>query len=250
MQVPTSPPLDVWEIAATAIMIRGGARPLRENPYHGSWLVGPDDDIEYEMSVAPHSDDAATLSRARNGDTDAFNRLVLDNERPVYSLAYRLLGNSEDAADATQEAFVNAYRAIKGFRGDAIRPWLFRIAVRCCYDQLRRRRRRREESLEGDDDEDPSFDPPADIKLGPEPSAMRAETAAVIENALQQLPIDQRTIVSLCDVEGMSYEEAAEITNAELGTVKSRLSRARARLRDLLRARGELPGASERLAET
>ena len=202
------------------------------------------------MSVPPRSDDAAILNRARNGDVDAFNRLVLDHERPVYSLAYRLLGNSEDAADATQEAFLNAYRAIQGFRGEAVRPWLFRIAVRCCYDQLRRRKRRREDSLEGDDDDDLSLDPPADTRLGPEPSAMRAETAAVIEHTLQQLPFDQRTIVSLCDVEGMSYEEAAAITNAELGTVKSRLSRARARLRDLLRARGELPGASERLAET
>jgi RNA polymerase sigma-70 factor (ECF subfamily) len=202
------------------------------------------------MSVPPHYDDTATLNRARDGDVDAFNRLVLDHERPVYSLAYRLLGNSEDAADATQDAFLNAYRAIKGFRGEAIRPWLFRIAVRCCYDQLRRRKRRREDSLEGDDDDDVSFDPPGDARLGPEQSVMRAETAAAIEHAMQLLPFDQRTIVSLCDVEGMSYEEAAEITSAELGTVKSRLSRARARLRDLLRARGELPGAAERLAET
>ena len=202
------------------------------------------------MSVPPRADDAAILNRARNGDVEAFNRLVLNHERPVYSLAYRLLGNAEDAADATQEAFLNAYRAIKGFRGDAVRPWLFRIAVRCCYDQRRRRKRRREDSLEGDDDDDLSLDPAEDTRLGPEPIAMRAETAAVIERALQQLPFDQRMIVSLCDVEGMSYEEAAAITNAELGTVKSRLSRARARLRDLLRARGELPGAPERLAET
>jgi RNA polymerase sigma-70 factor, ECF subfamily len=202
------------------------------------------------MSVPRYYDDAAILNRARDGDVGAFNRLVLDHERPVYSLAYRLLGNSEDAADATQEAFLNAYRAINGFRGEAIRPWLFRITVRCCYDQLRRRKRRREDSLEGDDDDEFSFDPPGDTRQGPEQSAMRAETAAAIEHAMQLLPLDQRTIVSLCDVEGMSYEEAAEITNAELGTVKSRLSRARARLRDILRARGELPGASERLAQT
>jgi RNA polymerase sigma-70 factor (ECF subfamily) len=79
---------------------------------------------------------------------------------------------------------------------------------------------------------------------------VRAETAAVIEQALQALPFEQRTVVTLCDVQGLSYEEAAEVTNAELGTVKSRLSRARSRLRDLLRARGELPGATDRLAET
>lgn len=202
------------------------------------------------MSVPRHVDDTAILNRARSGDVDAFNRLVLDHERPVYSLTYRLLGNSEDAADATQDAFINAYRAIGGFRGEAIRPWLFRIAVRCCYDQLRRRKRRREDSLEGDDDDDEPFDPPGDPVLGPEQTALRAETAAVIEQAMRLLPLDQRTIVTLCDVEGLSYEEAAEVTSAELGTVKSRLSRARARLRDLLRARGELPGAPERLAET
>jgi RNA polymerase sigma-70 factor (ECF subfamily) len=79
---------------------------------------------------------------------------------------------------------------------------------------------------------------------------MRAETAAEIDVAIQSLPLDQRTIVTLCDVQGLSYEEAAEITGAELGTVKSRLSRARARLRTLLRTGGELPGAAERLTET
>jgi RNA polymerase sigma-70 factor, ECF subfamily len=202
------------------------------------------------MNAPRHLDDTVILTRARNGDVDAFNRLVLENERPVYSLAYRLLGNPDDAADATQEAFLNAFRAINGFRGEAIRPWLFRIAVRCCYDQLRRRKRRREDSLEGDTDDDDGIDLPDDPELGPEQGAVRAETAEAIEQALQGLPFDQRAVVTLCDVQGLSYEEAAEATSAELGTVKSRLSRARARLREVLRARGELPGATERLAET
>jgi RNA polymerase sigma-70 factor (ECF subfamily) len=202
------------------------------------------------MTAPRHVDDSAILSRARDGDVDAFNRLVLEHERPVYSLTYRLLGNPDDAADATQDAFVNAYRAINGFRGEAIRPWLFRIAVRCCYDQLRKRKRRREDSLEGEDDDDDPFDPPDDLEGNPERTAMRAETAAEIDVAIQSLPLDQRTIVTLCDVQGLSYEEAAEITGAELGTVKSRLSRARARLRTLLRTGGELPGAAERLTET
>jgi RNA polymerase sigma-70 factor, ECF subfamily len=202
------------------------------------------------MTAPRHVDDSAILSRARDGDVDAFNRLVLEHERPVYSLTYRLLGNPDDAADATQDAFVNAYRAINGFRGEAIRPWLFRIAVRCCYDQLRKRKRRREDSLEGEDDDDDPFDPPDDLESNPERTAMRAETAAEIDVAIQSLPLDQRTTVTLCDVQGLSYEEAAEITGAELGTVKSRLSRARARLRTLLRPRGELPGAAERLTET
>ncbi|HEX3245930.1 MAG TPA: sigma-70 family RNA polymerase sigma factor [Chloroflexota bacterium] len=201
------------------------------------------------MSAPRHLDDTAILARARNGDVDAFNRLVLENERPVYSLAYRLMGNADDAADATQDAFLNAFRAIHGFRGETIRPWLFRITVRCCYDQLRRRKRRREDSLDADADAE-GIDLPDDPELGPEQGAVRAETAAVIEQALQALPFEQRTVVTLCDVQGLSYEEAAEVTNAELGTVKSRLSRARSRLRDLLRARGELPGATDRLAET
>ena len=119
---------------------------------------------EDSMSASRHLDDTAILARARNGDVDAFNRLVLENERPVYSLAYRLMGNPDDAADATQDAFLNAFRAIHGFRGEAIRPWLFRIAVRCCYDQLRRRKRRREDSLEGDTD-DEGIDLPDDPEL-------------------------------------------------------------------------------------
>lgn len=201
------------------------------------------------LHVVTPLDDSAILNRAREGDVDAFNRLVLTHERPVYSLTYRLLGNADDAADATQEAFINAYRAIGTFRGEEIRPWLFRIAARCCYDQLRRRKRRREDSLEGESEED-SWDPPTSPEHGPEQGALRAETAAVIEQALQTLPFDQRMIVTLCDVQGLSYEEAAEIADVELGTVKSRLSRARARLREMLRARGELPSGSERLAET
>ncbi|MFN0074346.1 MAG: RNA polymerase sigma factor [Chloroflexota bacterium] len=199
------------------------------------------------MSAPKFLDDADILARARLGDVDAFNRLVLDHERPVYSLAYRLLGNPDDAADATQDSFVNAYRAINGFRGEAIRPWLFRIAVRCCYDQLRRRKRRREDSLDADSEE--VHWEPADPDPGPELGVLHSETGAAIERALQSLPLDQRTIVILCDVQGLSYEEAAEAADLELGTVKSRLSRARSRLRELLRARGELPGASDRLAE-
>jgi RNA polymerase sigma-70 factor (ECF subfamily) len=198
------------------------------------------------MSLPNRSNDTAVLEQARAGDMDAFNRLILAHERRVYSLTYRTLGNAEDAADATQETFINAFRAIRTFRGEDILPWLLRIAVRCCYDQLRRRKRRREDSL-GGETEDTSQNFPTAPELGPEHSAMRAETASAIEQALQLLSDEQRMIVTLCDVIGLTYEEAASAAGLELGTVKSRLSRARARLRDLLRARGELPGAPERL---
>lgn len=192
-------------------------------------------------------DEAAVLARARAGDHDAFNSLVRLNEGPVYSLAFRLLGNSEDALDATQDAFFNAYRAIAGFRGEQVRPWLFRIAVRCCYDQLRKRGRRREQSLDDTTKED--WDPPASPGEGPEQSTLRQETARAIEASLDELPFDQRAIVVLCDVQGLSYEEAAEVADIELGTVKSRLSRARARMRQLLKVRGELPGGADRPTE-
>lgn len=201
------------------------------------------------MQQPGQSDDAAILERARAGDADAFNALVRAHERPMYSLAYRLLGNADDAADAIQDAFVNAFRALRQFRGEEVRPWLFRIAVRCCYDQLRRRKRRREDSLEQTSGDD-HWDPPSAPGEGPESNALRTETARAIQQALMELPIEHRTMVILCDVQGLSYEEAAEAASIELGTVKSRLSRARARLRDMLRARGELPSGSERLAET
>ena len=194
----------------------------------------------------PGAAEARALEAAQRGDVAAFNALVLAHQTTVYNVALRTLGNPEDAADATQEAFISAYRAVRDFRGGSFKAWLLRIAVNACYDILRRRQRRPSSSLEvvlEGGESDPGL---ADRRIGPERAALATETVAAVEAALLTLPEEQRALVVLCDVQGLSYEEAAEATGAALGTVKSRLSRARARLRDQLAARGELPGELER----
>jgi RNA polymerase sigma-70 factor (ECF subfamily) len=209
------------------------------------------------VQADPGETEASLLRAAQRGSVEAFNRLVEQYQRQVYNVCYRTLGNLEDAADATQEAFLGAYRGLASFHGAAegFRPWLLRIAVNACYDQLRRRRRRPADSLEGfsagrepDEDAGPADRLPDPVP-GPEQHALSRETARGIQAALARLSPDQRLTVVLCDVQGLSYEEAAQVMATELGTVKSRLSRARAHLRTLLLAAGELPATAGRLQE-
>ena len=190
----------------------------------------------------PSAAEARALEAAQRGDVAAFNELVLQHQGVVYNVALRTLGNGEDAADVAQETFISAFRAIGEFRGGSFKAWLLRITVNGCYDLLRRRQRRPASSLDELTDQDDGEIAVPDRAPGPEQSALGAETARVIQQALRTLPDEQRTLVVLCDVQGLSYEEAAEATQVALGTVKSRLSRARARLRDYLVERGELPG--------
>lgn len=192
-------------------------------------------------AVDPSAAEGRALEAARRGDVAAFNQIVLTYQTVVYNVALRTLGSPEDAADVTQETFVSAFRAVREFRGGSFKAWLLRIAVNACYDHLRRRQRRPASSLdELEEHGDVDVGEP-DVKHGPERSALSAETARAIQEGLTTLPDEQRMLVLLCDVQGLSYEEAAEVTHAALGTVKSRLSRARARLRDYLKDRGELP---------
>jgi RNA polymerase sigma factor (sigma-70 family) len=140
-----------------------------------------------------------------------------------------------------QDTFISVYRNLHRFRGGVFRSWLLRIATNACYDALRARKRRPSVSLDAAqeaDDDGPAFDIP-DPSESPDDAALRRELAAAIQGGIAQLPEDQRVVVILSDVQGLAYEEIAEVTNTNLGTVKSRLSRARARLRDILRA-GEL----------
>src|SRR6266568_3656580 len=196
------------------------------------------------------------LKAAQGGDVAAFNTLVLEYQRQIFNVCYRTLGNSEDASDATQDALLSAFRGLKTFNGPAsgLRSWLLRIAVNTCYDQLRRRQRRPVDSLDAPSTADPDRetslgDHVPDPSAGPEQHSLISETARQIQAALDQLPPDQRLTVTLCDVQGLSYDEAAQAMAVELGTVKSRLSRGRAQLRALLAAKGELPAASQRLQE-
>ena len=194
------------------------------------------------------TDEADLIAAAKQGKLDAFNELVLSYQHQVYNLAYRIMSDPASAADATQEAFISAYRNIKRFRGGSFRAWLMRIVSNTCYDELRRRKRRPTTSFDdfGDIDEDAN---PALISHqdGPADYTERRELADMLQDAIGQLPTNQRVTLVLSDVEGMSYQEIAEITQVSLGTVKSRLARARARLRDILRSEGELLPSRYRL---
>ncbi len=189
-------------------------------------------------------DESALIRQAQHSDVQAFNTLVLNYQSRVYNLAYRVMGDRDSAEDATQEAFISAYKNIRRFRGGSFKAWLMRIVTNACYDELRRRKRRPQASLEAlhvvDADENPSLTAKTDA---PEAHAQRMELAAAIQDCISALPDDQRMTAVLSDVQGYSYDEIAAMMNVSLGTVKSRLSRARSKLRDCLRGLGELlPG--------
>lgn len=193
-------------------------------------------------------DEAALIRDAQRGDVDAYNSLVLHFQTGAYNVAYRIMGDLDSAADATQEAFIAAYRSIHTFRGGSFKAWLMRIVTNQCYDELRRRKRRPNASLDAlyveDDSEDASF---ASHTESPESHTQRRELQDAINECLQGLPDDQRAVTVLRDVEGFSYEEIAAALNVADGTVKSRLARARIRLRDCLQGFAELLPATYRL---
>lgn len=178
------------------------------------------------------------IERARAGDLDAFNGLVLDYQGLVFSLCYRMLGSRQAAEDVTQEAFLSAWRNLDRLRGESFRPWLLRIAANACTDELRRRGRRPTTSLDFAFEE--GMPDPADPSPDPEAVALTGELRARIEQALVGLAPDQRLAVLLCDVHGLEYEEVARVMGTSVGTVKSRISRGRARLRDALLREAEL----------
>ena len=195
-------------------------------------------------------DEIALINDARQGDLDAFNRLVLAYQDRVYSQAYRVLNDPQGADDATQEAFISAYKNLRSFRGGSFRAWLLRIVTNACYDELRRRKRKPTTSLEPLDDSGDEIESPhwiADPGELPEDNVVRVELGNAIQNCLEKLPVDFRVVVVLVDVQGMDYLEAADVIGKPLGTVKSRLARARSRMRDCLQDFWELLPISMRL---
>jgi RNA polymerase sigma factor (sigma-70 family) len=191
-------------------------------------------------------DESALIATAQEGDREAFNQLVVHYQSLAYNVAYRVLGDADAAADATQDAFLSAYRAISRFRGGSFRSWLMRIVTNACYDQLRVKKRRPTTSI--DEGEDPDREEwNVDPGERPEAFVLRQELGQAIQHALETLPPDQRTVVVLSDIQGMSYEEIAETMSTSLGTVKSRLNRGRSKLRDYLIQNVELLPARYRL---
>ena len=197
-------------------------------------------------------DESSLIAAARQGDVPAFNRLVIAYQGLAYNVAYRILGDTDAAADATQEAFLSAYQGAAGLSGRLVsRPGCMRIVTNACYDQLRARQRRPSTPLDDMAGEDDEGEPREFVNgaEGPENHALRHELGRLIQRGVLTLPPDQRITLVLSDVQGLSYEEIAEATDANVGTVKSRLSRARARLRDYLLAEQELLPARYRLRD-
>jgi RNA polymerase sigma-70 factor (ECF subfamily) len=186
----------------------------------------------------PLPDEAAVIERAAAGDRTAFTQLMDHYQNACYGLAWRLLGNPDQAADATQDAFLHAYNAIRSYRGGVFRSWLLRITANASYDILRRAQRRPASPLPDPEEGAPELPDP--VAVNPVVEATRSELYRHLEAALRLLPPDQRTAVVLCDVYGMDYNEVAAMTESALGTVKSRIHRGRLRLRELLAEHREL----------
>lgn len=168
------------------------------------------------------------------GDLDAFNQLVVTYQNLAYSVAYRTLQDDAAAADAVQDSFIKAYRAIESFQGGSFKSWIIRIVANTCYDQLRSRQRRLTDSLD-DMAENEEYVPALEDPAGdPHNRFEQAELGALIERSFAALPADQRLVLTLCDVHGFAYDEIADMTGVPMGTVKSRINRARARVRDYL----------------
>jgi len=186
----------------------------------------------------PLPDEAAVIARAAAGDRTAFAQLMEHYQGACYGLARRLLNDADQAADATQDAFIHAYKAIGGYRGGIFRSWLLRITANASYDIMRRAQRRPSSPLPDPEEGAPEL--PDAHAVDPVAEATRSELYRHLELALMRLPEDQRTAVVLCDVYGMDYNEVAAMTKSALGTVKSRIHRGRLRLRELMAEHREL----------
>ncbi len=200
-------------------------------------------------------DEALLITRSQRGDVNAFNQLVLNYQQTTYNVVLRMLGDRDAAADVTQDTFMAAFRAMQTFRGgSSFRSWLLRIASNQACDYWRRANRHPQDSLDRMMDEDEPHDPgmlatliATEQATNPEEFLLNQELQELIQKALQGLPLDQRIAVILCDVQGLSYEEIAASTQTTLGTVRSRIARGRARLRDYLYEHQELLPRNYRL---
>jgi RNA polymerase sigma-70 factor (ECF subfamily) len=194
----------------------------------------------------------ALISDAQGGDLDAFNTLVLHYQDSVFNTALRILGDEDQAADASQEAFISAFKSIKSFRGGSFKAWLMRTVTNACYDELRRKKRRPTTPLEPDTEDGDEMDSPrwlADPNMTPDQQAEADEVEHAIQHCLNNLPLEFKTVVVMADIQGMDYTEVALTIRVPLGTIKSRLARARLRLRECLQGFAELLPASYRLEE-
>ena len=190
------------------------------------------------------------IREVQNGNVNAFEGIVREYEKNVYNIALRMSGSREDALDISQEAFIKAYHALPSFRGESkFSVWLYRIVSNTCLDYLRERKRRAEVSLSVEDDEGETEQTQIpDETLSPERLYERKLTREALRRGLLSLPEDQRKILLLREIEGLSYEEIGQVLSLESGTVKSRIFRARRKLCEFLAEDGNisLPSSSRR----
>ena len=202
-------------------------------------------------AVNPHENEAQMIRHAQRGDLDAFNTLVLHYQDRAYTVAYRIMSDPASAADAAQEAFITAFRRLDTYRGGSFKAWLLRIVTNTCYDELRRRKRRPATSIDdlpgAELDDGPAL---PDDSPTPEQVAMQSELNRVVQDCIDSLGEAQRIILVLSDIEELSYQEVAVMAGVKVGTVKSRLSRARVSVRDCLQTFQELLPAAFRLNTT
>ena len=192
----------------------------------------------------------ALISDAQGGNLDAFNTLILHYQDSVFNTALRILGDEDQAADAAQDAFISAFKSITSFRGGSFKAWLMRTVTNACYDELRRKKRRPTTPLEPDTDDGEEMDSPrwlADPSMTPDQQVEADEVEHAIQHCLDNLPLEFKTVVVMADIQGMDYTEVASAVHVPLGTIKSRLARARLRLRECLQSFAELLPAAFRL---
>jgi len=182
--------------------------------------------------------DLILLQRAREGDLDAFNDLVVAYQDFLFALVVRMVPDRDQASDAVQEAFFSAYRNMDGFRGGSVRSWLSRITINAAMDAQRLKKRRPADPYP--ELEDDTWQPPADASADPVTTSLTAERHRALNAAMARITDDQRTAIVLYDVEGYDYAEIAGLTGVSIGTVKSRIHRGRLALRGLLADRMDL----------
>lgn len=189
-------------------------------------------------------DEVLLIEASKKGDLDAFNRLVLAYQEQAFNLALRFLNDEDAAADAAQISFISAYQKIRSFQGGSFKAWLLRIVTNNCYDELRRRKRKPAQPLEAyDSQSEQEIEDPiwlADDHDLPEEIVARKELEKVIQRCIEKLPKEFRAVVLLVDVNGLDYKQTAEAASVPIGTVRSRLARARQRLQICLQDAWEL----------
>jgi RNA polymerase sigma-70 factor, ECF subfamily len=203
-----------------------------------------------KCSQSPHEAEKRLIKAAQRGDLDSFNLLILRYQNFLFGIAFRILHDKDATADAVQDAFISAFRKLNTFRGSSLKSWLARVVVNACYDEMRHKRRQRTVPLEqfnfaGEEIESSYW--LIDSSVGPEEYFEAHELDLAVQDSLYTLPPMYRTVLILVDIEGLSYEEAADAAGVPVGTVKSRLARARLQMQKSLQALGELLPAPYRV---